>query len=60
MLLALGFLVCGLPRRTLVFQSLTPGSNWNPALLIFTLVVICSNFVTYQLFFKYPCNKVEK
>lgn len=59
-LLAFGFLVCGLSRRTLVFQSLTPGSNWNPALLIFTLVVISLNFITYQLFFKYSCCNLEK
>jgi hypothetical protein len=51
-LLALGFTICGLSRRTLVFESLTPGSHWSPALLIFLTVTIGFNFLTYEVLFR--------
>lgn len=51
-LMGLGYALCGLPRRRLVFASLTPGSNWSSSLLIFLVVAITLNFLTYQILLK--------
>ena len=51
-LIALGFTICGLSKRTLVFQSLTPGNQWTPALLVFVILTIGFNFITYNLIFR--------
>jgi hypothetical protein len=51
-LVGLGFTLCGLSRRTLVFSSLTPGTDWSAALLVFFLVTVALNFITYQVFLR--------
>lgn len=50
--LGLGFLIAGLAVRSVFFGSIT-FSNWNPTLLIFLLVTILCNIVTYHFVFRY-------
>lgn len=51
-LVGLGFALCGLSRRTLIFDSLTPGIKWSPALLVFFVTTASLNFLTYQVFLR--------
>lgn len=44
-LIALGYGVCGLANRNVVFNGLTPGTNWDPVLLVYLSTTIITNLL---------------